>query len=135
MTITNNCDQPRSYAALQLSITGLPPLVYNVVCDSSVILSPFQWGLVILIGVSLSQIILFSQFQGTTSLENIGHYINIYTLSIYCFFIGIGQTLIILEDYGTADFVRWSCLGVAGGLALIATVVCLSEFMYVWKVK
>lgn len=26
-------------------------------------------------------------------------------------------------------------MGVAGGLALIATVVCLSEFMYVWKVK
>lgn len=62
ISIVNNCKQFNSYDAITMTISGLTniDLTYNVFCDSDTVLSPFQYGLIVLVVVNAIQIIICS---------------------------------------------------------------------------
>lgn len=120
---------------LEISITGLDSIFYNVTCNGSLILSPFQWGLIVLIGFSLLQIIVFCKFQEANSFNNRGHYVSYVSLAIYCVCIALGEALIIFEMNNSTEIISSLCLGISGILGILGFVVFCSEIAYYFKVK
>lgn len=104
--LQNSCTKERDFDLIKVSITGIPTIYYNVICDSSLVFSPFQYGLVILTIFSVFQIVVSAKFQGGSSFSNKGHYFNYITLAIYCFFLLVGEVLIILNASETQQAVQ-----------------------------
>lgn len=90
--VNNSCQNQYSYDAIVISITGdnTMTMTYNVICDESTILSPFQYGLIVLVVFTALQIVICSIYQQANSFNNWGHYVNFYSLGAYCSAIILG---------------------------------------------
>ncbi len=90
--VINQCQNQYSYDAIVLSVTGPSAIsmTYNVICDASTILSPFQYGLIILVVFTALQIVICSIYQQANSFNNRGHYVNFKSLGAYCSAIILG---------------------------------------------